>query len=183
MMRIVVADDEVEIRRLVINNLNQTGRYMVVGEAGTGEEALSEILRTKPDALVTDICMPHMDGLELTAELVRREIPIRVVIVSGYDDFTYAKKAITYGVDDYLLKPFLPSELYTVLDAIATSLAQRQYCNLDRDAARRYHRGRRRLGDGRGEDQGRTDFPGHQSDRLLLRGGGVPQLWGHLPLG
>jgi len=136
MIRIVVADDEVEIRRLVINNLNKTGKYTVVGEAGNGEEALREIIRKKPDVLLADICMPKMNGLALTAELVQRGIPIRVVIVSGYDDFSYAKKAIAYGVDDYLLKPFLPAELYAVLDKISASIAERQYQSLDKASAR-----------------------------------------------
>ena len=67
--------------------------------------ALPLIRKTKPDVLITDIKMPFMDGLTL-AKVAKKEIPgLKVVILSGYDDFNYAKQAINIGVEDYLLQP------------------------------------------------------------------------------
>ena len=79
--------------------------FELVGEASDGEMALPLIKKLKPDLLITDIKMPFMDGLTL-CKVVKKEFPdIKIVILSGYDDFNYAKEAIGIGVEDYLLKP------------------------------------------------------------------------------
>ena len=79
--------------------------YELVGEAPDGEVALPMIRKLKPDLLITDIKMPFMDGLTLS-KMVRKDFPgMKIVILSGYDDFNYAKQAIGIGVEDYLLKP------------------------------------------------------------------------------
>ena len=79
-----------------------------------GEMALPLILKSKPDLLITDIKMPFMDGLTL-CKLVKKELPdIKIVILSGYDDFNYAKQAISIGVEDYLLKQLLRMHLLSV---------------------------------------------------------------------
>lgn len=83
----------------------------LVGEASDGELAYPMILDSKPDILLTDIKMPFMDGLELS-ERVKRELPdIQIIILSGFDDFTYAQKAVSLGVTEYLLKPVTPQKL------------------------------------------------------------------------
>ncbi len=76
--------------------------FELVGEAADGEMVPPTLLRQKPDLLITDIKMPFMDGLTL-AKVAKKEIPgLKVVILSGYDDFNYAKQAINIGVEDYL---------------------------------------------------------------------------------
>ena len=75
-----------------------------------------------PDILVTDIAMPFRNGLDLIRELKEREIATKSVIISGYDEFDYARTAIALGVTDYLLKPFTPSELYEVLEKLIREL-------------------------------------------------------------
>ena len=82
-----------------------------VGEASDGELALPMILESRPDILLTDIKMPFMDGLQLS-ELVRKELPdTYIIILSGYDEFSYAQKAVSLGVTEYLLKPLPPGKL------------------------------------------------------------------------
>lgn len=89
--------------------------FQLVGEAGDGEMALPLIRKIKPDVLITDIKMPFMDGLSLS-EIVKEEFPrMKIIIISGYDDFEYARQAITVGVDQYLLKPITRSTLRTAL--------------------------------------------------------------------
>jgi two-component system response regulator YesN len=119
MYRIVIADDEEYVRELVAKNINQSqSEFEVVGKAENGLHAMELVLSSKPDILITDISMPFMDGLELIRKIQELDQSIKTVIISGYDDFSYAKQALTLGVTDYLLKPFLPSELFEVLNKI-----------------------------------------------------------------
>ena len=106
MLKTFLVEDEVVIREMTKKMIpwEQYG-FELAGEAADGEMALPLILKSKPDLLITDIKMPFMDGLTL-CRLVKKELPdIRIVILSGYDDFNYAKQAISIGVEDYLLKP------------------------------------------------------------------------------
>ena len=106
MLKTFLVEDEVVIREMIKKMIpwEQYG-FELAGEAADGEMALPLILKSKPDLLITDIKMPCMDGLTL-CRLVKKELPdIRIVILSGYDDFNYAKQAISIGVEDYLLKP------------------------------------------------------------------------------
>ena len=92
--------------------------FELAGEASDGEMALPLILKSKPDLLITDIKMPFMDGLTL-CKLVKKELPdIKIVILSGYDDFNYAKQAINIGVEDYLLKPITKNAFIERLEEI-----------------------------------------------------------------
>ena len=95
--------------------------FVFAGEATDGEIALSMIQELKPDILITDIKMPFMDGLQLSAAVKRIQPWIKIIILSGHDEFDYAKKAISIGIEDYLLKPFTPDELLSSL----TKTAQR----------------------------------------------------------
>ena len=106
MLKIFLAEDEVIVRETIKRMIPwEDLGFELVGEAADGEMALPLLLRQKPDLLITDIKMPFMDGLTL-AKVAKKEIPgLKVVILSGYDDFNYAKQAINIGVEDYLLKP------------------------------------------------------------------------------
>ena len=119
MYKVFLIEDEIVIREALERMIpwNEYG-FELVGKAKDGEIALPMIRKTKPDVLITDIKMPFMDGLTLSG-IVKKEIPeIRIVIVSGYDDFEYARKAIALGVDDYLLKPIAKADFVRVLQKI-----------------------------------------------------------------
>lgn len=106
MLKTFLAEDEIVVRENIKKMVpwEQYG-FELVGEASDGEMALPLIKKLKPDLLITDIKMPFMDGLTL-CKVVKKELPdIKIVILSGYDDFNYAKEAIGIGVEDYLLKP------------------------------------------------------------------------------
>lgn len=124
-IKVFLVEDEVIIRSGVKKSINweQEG-YEFVGEASDGELAYPIILKEKPDILITDIRMPFMDGLELS-RLVKKELPdIKILILSGYDEFEYAKKAIKIGVTEYLLKPISAAKLTEVLNAVAETIRQ-----------------------------------------------------------
>ena len=120
MVKVYLVEDEIIIRQSIKNSIDwEKDGYEFVGDASDGELALPVILKEKPDILITDIRMPFMDGLELS-RMVKAELPdIKIVILSGYDDFEYAKQAIKIGVAEYLLKPVSSAVLLEHLSEIA----------------------------------------------------------------
>lgn len=116
MYRVFLVEDE-QLIRIGIKELIQWEEYgfKFVGEAADGELAWPLIQKEKPDIVITDIRMPFMDGLSLS-RLIKKELPdTLIIILSGYDDFNYAKKAIEIGVSQYLLKPLSKDQLVEVL--------------------------------------------------------------------
>ena len=106
MLKVFLVEDESVIRDGLRDNIpwEQYG-FRFVGEAADGEMALPLIRKARPDVLITDIKMPFMDGLSLS-RIVSKEFPeMKIIIISGYDDFEYARQAIEVGVDQFLLKP------------------------------------------------------------------------------
>lgn len=143
MLRVFLVEDESTIREALRDTVpwNQVG-YEFVGEAGDGEMALPLLRQVKPDVLLTDIRMPFMDGLELR-KLVLKEFPrTKIIILSGYDDFDYARKAIDLGVERYLLKPVTKSTLTQVLtevkEKIESETEQQNYLKRFRLEAQEY---------------------------------------------
>ncbi|MNI32808.1 putative response regulatory protein [compost metagenome] len=123
MYKVIIADDEAFIRERVMNNMpwRDIG-FEVVGCAPNGELALKMVRDCHPDAILTDILMPNMTGLEL-AQCVKSEFPqIKVALMSAYDDFQYAKEAIRFGVKGYLLKPIIRDEFLELFQGLAKDL-------------------------------------------------------------
>ena len=128
-MRIVIVEDEIKIREGMGKLIEAQTDHMVLGKAADGEEGLEMILRFKPDLVITDIRMPKMDGLEMVRELYHRNSSVHVVILSGYSEFDYAKKAIQYGVDDYLLKPLAVDDIENMLQTIEEKIQKERLAN------------------------------------------------------
>lgn len=119
MYKLLIADDEPKIRRgLSKMDWNAIG-VQVVGEAENGKAARQLAQEKEPDIMFVDICMPFLSGIELIRELKAILPHCMMIIISGYDEFDYAKKAVHLGVFDYVLKPVNKKELIeTVTDAI-----------------------------------------------------------------
>lgn len=120
MIKVFLVEDEVIIRKGIRRNISwEAEGFVFAGEASDGELAWPMIRKCRPDILITDIRMPFMDGLEL-AGLVRKELPdIKIIILSGYSEFDYAKQAISLGVTEYLLKPVSSEKLLEVVKRVA----------------------------------------------------------------
>ena len=116
MYRVIVVEDEVLVREAICENINWNGLgYELAGNCENGKSAIEFLEETEVDVVLTDICMPYMDGMQLS-EYIHQNMPdVRVIIFSGFDEFEYAKKAIQYHVEDYLLKPVTAFELSEVL--------------------------------------------------------------------
>ncbi|REJ12758.1 MAG: two-component system response regulator [Paenibacillaceae bacterium] len=118
-MNLMIVEDEIRILNSLAHNIewNRHG-IEVVALAENGREALEMMERRKPDIVLLDIEMPEMDGLTLAETMLGREPQIRIVILSGHDDFAYAQRAVELGVSKYLLKPAGETEiLNAVLEA------------------------------------------------------------------
>jgi two-component system response regulator YesN len=123
MYRILVVDDEPLTKEYMKKNIPLIdSRFIVTCEAMEGTEALTILKNEKIDLIITDIKMPLIDGLELSKEVSENYPDIIIVILSGYDEFEFAKKAMRYGVKDYLLKPLIKEDLRNVLVNVAMDI-------------------------------------------------------------
>jgi two-component system response regulator YesN len=121
--KVVFVEDEIVTREGIRDHVDWNGNgFELCGEATDGEVALQMLQTISPDVLITDIRMPFMDGLQL-CKIVRENMPwVKIVILSGHDEFEYAQQAIKLGVTEYLLKPVTVADLHAALQKIAGQL-------------------------------------------------------------
>ncbi|MDR2900359.1 MAG: response regulator [Treponema sp.] len=138
MYKIFIVEDEIVIREGIRNNIPwESTPYVFAGEAPDGEIALSMIGEVKPDILVADIKMPFMDGLTL-ARIVKKSFPwIKIIIMSGHDEFEFAREAISIGVEEYLLKPVSSSDMLKVFDRVAAKIDKEKENHLNIEQLKR----------------------------------------------
>ena len=127
MIKVFLVEDETIIRQGIKNNIDwRSNGFELVGEAGDGEYAYPMILKSQPDILLTDVKMPFMDGLELS-RLVKKALPrTKIIVISGYNEFDYAKEAIKIGISDYLLKPVTSASLMDALKKVSDQIFEEQ---------------------------------------------------------
>ena len=120
MYRVVVIEDEEAIRKGIIMSIDFSAlNCILIGEASNGVEGIKLIQEKKPEIVITDVTMPLMSGIEMIEQTL--EYNYTSIIISGYDEFSYAKKAIKLGVCDYLMKPIDKEELNNVIQSIVSS--------------------------------------------------------------
>ena len=135
MLKVFLVEDEYVVREGIKKIDWNAHGYEFCGEASDGEIALPLIRKNSPDIVITDIKMPFMDGLELAGQ-IRKEFPdIEIIILSGYEEFSYAQEAISLGVSKYLTKPIGAHDLLRELDEIRETIEQKK---LDREITLRY---------------------------------------------
>lgn len=135
MIKLLIADDE-EDTRIGIRSIIawQEHGIEICGEAKNGKEALELIERTAPDIILVDIRMPIVDGLRVIESLYKSGSATKAIVLSGYDDFTYAQKAMELGASEYLLKPCRPKKI------LETVLKVKQLIEKEKDKADRTER-------------------------------------------
>lgn len=134
MFKVLIVEDEEIIRKGLIFMFDWLkANCIIVGEAENGEKGLEEIEKLKPDIVITDVKMPFKDGLEMLEESIL-DYDYKAIVISGYDEFEYAKKAISLGVEEYLLKPVdfqqLCEAIEKVIDKIESENEIRERLNL-----------------------------------------------------
>lgn len=126
MLKVFLVEDEFVVREGIKNNIDWKAHgYEFCGEASDGELAFPMIQKIKPDIVITDVKMPFMDGLALS-RLIKKELPwIEIIILSGYEEFEYAKEGIAIGVARYLTKPISGDELLREVDELALRIEEK----------------------------------------------------------
>lgn len=125
MIKVLIADDEPLLLRSLKKSIEMMdGEYSVIDTASDGKSALKKAEALNPDVIFTDIRMPIFDGLEFVGKLREKGISAKIVLISGYKEFEYAKKAITLGVEDYLVKPINPLVLQKILQKMKAELQE-----------------------------------------------------------
>jgi two-component system response regulator YesN len=120
---ILIVDDEATVRHSIINNTNWNSLgFDCVGDCENGSEAIEEIDKFQPDVVLTDIAMPYVDGLQLTKYILEKYPRIKVIILTGYDDFDYAQQAVKLKAYDFILKPITADELRKLLVKLKENL-------------------------------------------------------------
>ncbi|MBO4496034.1 MAG: response regulator [Clostridiales bacterium] len=159
MLKVFLVEDEFVVREGIKNNVDwQSHGYEFCGEAGDGELALPIIQKEQPDIVITDIKMPFMDGLTLS-RMIKEKFPwIEIIILTGYEDFQFAKEAIKIGVSCYLLKPVSGESLIREVDQLAEKIQEKK---AEREAAKRYE----------DEMQERTQYDKRDFFNKLVKGG------------
>lgn len=127
MLKVFLVEDEAIVRESLRDNIPWTEcGFEFAGEAGDGESALPLIQKVRPDVLITDIKMPFMDGLSL-CHIAGQEFPsMKMIIMSGYDDFEYARRAIREGVEQYLMKPITRKSMREALEEVRRKIENEQ---------------------------------------------------------
>lgn len=119
-VRVMVVEDEPMIRRGIIQVLPwKELDCEIVAEAENGMDGLEKARRFEPDLVISDIKMPKMDGLSMIEKLKKENPQMEVILLTGFQEFEYAQKAITYGVSDYILKPVDQEEMTRIVGKLA----------------------------------------------------------------
>ena len=126
MYKVLIADDEEIIRRGIAHFLKKDPDIQVVAQAEDGEMALEQAMEYHPDLLFVDINMPFLNGLDFIEKLKTVQPDALILVITGYDDFKYAQKALRLGVFDYLLKPIMEDTFYEALGKAKDQLGHRQ---------------------------------------------------------
>ncbi len=119
MLKVLVIDDETVVRKGIVLGVDWSSMgCVIVGEASNGEEGLTAVERYAPNLIITDVRMPHMDGIQMVTELRARGCRAHVIFLTAYSDFEYVRGALQLGAIDYLLKPFRDQELMAAINRI-----------------------------------------------------------------
>ena len=118
-IKVLLVDDEKLERVLIRKGFDwEKHGFEIIGEASSGKEALEYVEHRKPEIVLTDISMPHMDGLELAEKILEKSPFCHIVIVTGYREFEYARRAVRIGVEDFLLKPVNMNDIAEITENI-----------------------------------------------------------------
>lgn len=110
--KVLLVDDEEEVRNAIEQRINwEELGFEVIGKAQNGVKAMEIAEKLQPDVVITDIKMPYMNGLELARNLKEENPGVRILILTGFDEFEYAKEAVHLEVEEYILKPINANEL------------------------------------------------------------------------
>lgn len=123
MYKVMIVDDEKALRNLLKKTVSwEELGILYAGEASSGIEAINTIDEIQPDIVFVDIRMPFMDGIEFSKLAIKRYPNLKIIVLTAFEDFSYARECIGIGVSDYLLKPIVREDIHKALKAIIAQL-------------------------------------------------------------
>ena len=138
MLRVLVVEDEEMIRKGIVLTVDWTALdCVVVGEAANGVQGLEAARRLNPNLIITDLKMPQMDGIEMLRALRAEGCKAYVIILTAYDNFSYAQSALRLGAVDYLLSPFMTATWNTPLRSCKPALHRKRQSTMPESASAR----------------------------------------------
>ena len=121
--KVLLVDDEEEVRNAIEQRISwEELGFEVIGKAQNGVKAMEIAEKLQPDVVITDIKMPYMNGLELARNLKEENPGVRILILTGFDEFEYAKEAVHLEIEEYILKPVNANELSECLKRLKNVL-------------------------------------------------------------
>ncbi|HBE76711.1 MAG TPA: DNA-binding response regulator [Firmicutes bacterium] len=164
MFNVVIIDDEEWIRQLIKGLIPWDALEMkVCGEAASGIDGLELCRKVRPDIILTDIRMPGMDGLKLLETLAQDSPAAKVIMISGYDEFSYAQQALKSGAFDYILKPVEETDLVAILNKAKEKIQKEKKAQTNLE---RLKQEITKLGQGISTQQPEAEYP---SNNLVIR--------------
>lgn len=140
MLEILIVDDEEDERDVICFLLKKYGFQIKIHTASNGLEALEFLTQHEPDILLTDVQMPFLKGTELAVKARELYPELQILFFSGYDDFSYAKQALSVGAIDYILKPISPEEFHRTMEAAAARIRQHQQAVWEQEKSSLYRK-------------------------------------------
>lgn len=170
MFQVLVVDDEPSAVDYICHLLRLKFPGMeIAGTAENGREGLEKYRLLHPDLVISDVKMPVMDGIAMTKAIKEEDSTVQVLVVSGYQEFEYARAALRYGVSDYILKPVTPSHFVSALEPMLHALKRRVYDQRKRLACAMI------AGTAPEEAVMRRSFPGERYFVAVIRENGLPR--------
>ncbi len=124
-IKVMLVDDEYLVRERLLRSISwETHGMEIVAEAGSSLEALEIIDEVVPDIIFADICMPFMDGIELSGLVLKKYPQIKIIILTGHEEFEYAKRSIRIGIEDFISKPVNVAEINEALRKVKSRIEQ-----------------------------------------------------------
>lgn len=128
--KVLLVDDEEEVRNAIEQRISwEELGFEVIGKAQNGVKAMEIAEKLQPDVVITDIKMPYMNGLELARNLKEENPGVRILILTGFDEFEYAKEAVHLEIEEYILKPVNANELSECLKRLKMYLIKKEKKN------------------------------------------------------
>ncbi|MCI9107413.1 MAG: response regulator [Lachnospiraceae bacterium] len=134
MYKILIVEDEQDSRKGLAELIMLHDSSIQITTCGDGMEGYQTALKTSPDIIISDIRMPHCDGIAMVKKLRQKNFAGKIFLLTGYADFSYAQQAIRYGVSEYILKPIVPSEFLSLLEQSLHAVAREKLINNQKDS-------------------------------------------------
>jgi two-component system, chemotaxis family, chemotaxis protein CheY len=116
MKKVLIVDDSLFMRQTIKNALNNSGKYIVIGEASTGDQGIEMSLDMQPDVITMDNILPDMLGIDIVKELRKEDVAAKIIMVSAVGQENIIQESKSSGANDYLVKPFTSEVLVERID-------------------------------------------------------------------